>query len=78
VIKLPFEIKTKLVGRSIAQNCAGNFRKTIISKLSFDFNILYQNMMNVRNFLIVILSLTGSFAASAQSNLLNKKHLIKQ
>jgi gliding motility associated protien GldN len=30
-------------------------------------------MMNVRNFLIVILSLTGSFAASAQSNLLNAK-----
>ncbi len=37
------------------------------------FNSYYDNMMNVRNFLIAIVSITGSFASFGQSNLLNAK-----
>ena len=37
------------------------------------FNSYYDTMMNVRNFLIAIVSITGSFASYGQSNLLNAK-----
>ncbi len=37
------------------------------------FNSYYDTMMNVRNFLIAIVSITGSFASFGQSNLLNAK-----
>jgi uncharacterized membrane protein len=68
------EIKTKLVG-------AGSYLLPRTAPVILKYNnkkvassIFYNHtMMNVRNFLIVIISVTASLSSLAQSNLLNAK-----